>query len=660
MIFKTDYYHPMDREYNTKVVEDIGVGIKDIGMSVPLGIAAADVQGIAATIRQGVGNIEIQFPGTGRGQRQAQTPEMYGKDQREAIRELMKANEIGLTTHATWGIPGLSGQDQQGNFSDEQRKFAIDEVKRAIEFAGDTAGKGSIVVHMGEFPRAISEEEWAREGGELKFRQYPEEPERAIVRVVDDRTGQVLTQVRKNQLVPRAVWNTYEGKDEYADSKGQNVKPGDYVDYDGNKIEELKDRVPKYDKEKNTFIIQRQSWNDFVEEAKKRNEVEARKRGISIEEFKMQFPYEYVLPEEAFLQATTETQEAIAKGWAGNYSQRLDREFDSLKKLRQAREYYKKVEEAVSEEEKWKITQWIRDRYTEAAELIPPEAKMPTEVLDKAIRDMERDINSIKDMVTGQLQSAEEQAILREHAVSAKKYALDRSMQSIAEAGMHAMQRSKDKGHPLFLTLENVFPESYGGHPAELKNLVFGAREKMANILHEQGYSMDNAKKIAENHVKATLDTGHLNTWKKYFTGSDEQFRKWLLEQTEDLAKSGIIGNVHLSDNFGYQDDHLAPGQGITPVKEMVKILKKHGYKDALTVEPGADASTDQSAFHGLMKTWRYFGSPVYGMVAPARFPGRWADIQHSYFGQTEPPYFIFGAYAPSNEWTLWSGVPME
>jgi hypothetical protein len=96
-------------------------------------------------------------------------------------------------------------------------------------------------------------------------------------------------------------------------------------------------------------------------------------------------------------------------------------------------------------------------------------------------------------------------------------------------------------------------------------------------------------------------------------------------------------------------------------VKETVQILKKFGYDKALTVEPGADASTDLSDFHGLMKTWRYFGSPIYGMApSPTAAPRTWGQVQYSYFGQNQPPYFVFGAYAPSNDWTLWSQVPME
>ena len=139
-----------------------------------------------------------------------------------------------------------------------------------------------------------------------------------------------------------------------------------------------------------------------------------------------------------------------------------------------------------------------------------------------------------------------------------------------------------------------------------------------------------------------------------------------MLKKVEEMAKKNIIGSVHLTDNLGYQDEHLAPGQGNTPVTEMIKILKKNGYNGPLIVEPGADATTDLSDFHGLMKTWRLFGSTIYGMGsggAGLRAPGRqraWSEVQYGYFGQTQPPYFVFGGYSPSEDWTLWSGVPME
>ena len=59
------------------------------------------------------------------------------------------------------------------------------------------------------------------------------------------------------------------------------------------------------------------------------------------------------------------------------------------------------------------------------------------------------------------------------------------------------------------------------------------------------------------------------------------------------------------------------------------------------------------------MKTWKLFDSPVYGVGAGMRGRG-WGSLGEGYLGVAHPPYFVFGGYSPSEEWTLWSGVPLE
>src|SRR3989338_4509620 len=664
MIFNTGYYHSMDRQNPEGSLSSLGLGIKDIGMSVPLGIAAGDVQGVNAKIRQGTGNIEIQFAGAGGGQRNAQTPEMWGREARQALEEMGRANEVNFNVHATFRIGGMAGQDQHGNFNDSHRKFSVDEVKRAIHFAADTARGGSVVIHTGEFQRPISEEPWA-EGGKL-FRSFHEEPEKAVKALVDTRTGQVLQQIRKNQIVARAALERAPDDYEYVSQKDYDplgirkgetifVKKDEYVDYEGNKVI-FKDRVPKYNKAENRFEIIWQSWDDMVKEAEERNKQKEKELGRQL------LPDERLSPEETFLIATTETQERIAKSWAGAYAQDLDKEFESLEKLKKARDFQAKVEAGISEEEKWKLLKRIE---SDSHGFLPPEYKMPLEILDEQIQRLRQRIEDHREMVTGQQQNAEEQRIIREHAVSAEKYALKRSYLSYAEAGIYAMEETKVKRlpRPIVVTMEHIFPESYGGHPQELKTLILGSRQAMADLLQQKGYSEEQARKAAETHIKGTIDTGHINMWRKYYQGDDKSFHHWIVDQMEDLAQHRLIGNVHLSDNFGYQDDHLAPGQGSSPIKEIMAVLKKHGYKGAVTVEPGADASVDQGDFHGLLKTWRYFGSNVYGVGGVPRSasgPNNWAHIEHGYFGRTYPPYFILGAYAPSNDWRLWSEVQLE
>ncbi len=681
MIFNQGYSHPLDRSYHAgdEVSEDsdtndVGFGVGDVGMSVPMGIAAGNVQGVAVKIREGAGNLEIGFPGAVSGNRQSQTPGMYGKDTRQALRELAKINEVNLTTHSAYSVMGLSGQDQQGNFSKEYRKLATDEIKRAIEFAADTAQGGSVVVHTGEFERPISEEPWA-EGG-AKFRRFDDEPEQAIIRVVDKRTGQVMTQVRKNQRVAVADWlvadedrdgvYSWNSDEKDAGLRGKNtqIKKGDYVDYEGNKIIDPLSvehgRLPAYDTETGRFKVRMAEWDHFKREADEYNRLMEKKLGRQLTE------EETMTPEERHIRSTLETNEGYARGWALSFSVRMKESAEHIQKLRKAKEFYEKVWENTPEEERWKL----KEEEGRFSKFVPGDVKSPVETLSKEIWRLEQEMAYNQQSAISQEKQAYDSRETQENVVSAKKYALSEAKKAYAEAALHAYDQTKQKhleDNPLMITMENIFPERYGAHPGELKTLVLNAREEMAKQLQEQrGLDAEAAKKAAETHVKATIDTGHFNMWRKYFTGSDEQFKNWLIREVEDLAKNRVVGNVHLTDNFGYQDDHLAPGQGTAPVKEIAKILKKHGYEGPLTVEPGADASTDLSDFHGLMKTWREFGSNVYGAgyggaTGPATHgPNRWGEVQYSYFGRNQPPYFVFGSYSPSNDWTLWTETPME
>ena len=708
MVEFSSYSNPMDRGYRNKSASDdstndLDISVKDIGQSVPMGIAAANVQGVAAKIKSGASALEIGFPGAVRGQRQAQTPEMFGKDQRQAFKEIAEVNEVSLTTHASYGIMGLAGMDQQGNFSKEHRKLAVDEIKKAIEFAGDAARGGSVVVHTGEYQRPISEEDWAFKDPNdhskgHRFLHYGEEAERAVIRVVDERTGQVMTQVKKNQRVARPVWlkATEENEGWHIVTRKNEIlghNPGDkvyihkedYLDYEGNPLD-ITERVPVYDSGSGRFKVKYNEWEDFVEEAKERNLINSKKAGMSLEEYKNNYYYKrdsngnsFIEPEEAFLRATLETSEGHSRGWALNYSEHFEEHKKVLDKLLKARDFYKKLEETVPEDEKWKLKKEAHDsasRYV--GNLVPSDYKNPSEIMEDAIKSIRKSMEFEHQSSASQQQQAEDSRETQNHITSAKKYALNESFKSYAEAGIYAMDTTRRKhveNNPIMITMENIFPESYGAHPDELKFLIENSRKEMAEqLMKQRGLSEKQAEEAAATHIKATLDTGHLNMWRKYWQNdpkksmdkNDEDFKNWMLKKTGELAEKGMIGNVHLTDNYGYQDDHLSPGEGTAPVKDIVAVLKKNGYKGALTVEPGADASTDLGDFWGLMKTWKLFGSPVYGAHGPVGAgassspKAKWGDIQYSYFGQANPPYYVFGPYSPSQDWTLFSQVPLE
>ncbi|MBI2658878.1 sugar phosphate isomerase/epimerase [Candidatus Woesearchaeota archaeon] len=705
-----DYFNSMDPEtYGEKPSYGLDLGVKDIGMSVPMGISAANVAGIYSKIRMGAGNIEIQFPGYRMGSRNAQTPEMLGEDQRQAIRELSMANEVKFTTHASFQLMGMMGRDERGNFSIYNATQDMFELKRAIDFQADMGG-GSVVIHSGEFERPMTDmyldDESGRinlardPSGRLMFKQAHTQEVDARFELLDDRTSAKIETVQKNKLVAHPVWNKaekdYWGYDNSDVPENQKqkilIREGDYVDYGGQKIidpyDSLKGRVPKFNEGKKLFDVKLKSFEDFKKEAEEYN--------MYFEQKHRRKPnyYEKMYPEEAYVKATLDAQESVARGWSLQFSQRAISSLKALGKLEEAKKFYEQLEASVPPEEQWKLLKQDDELYRITGGFVAPETKKPTELIDKVIFNVKRELDYDRSTAAGQEQQAIDTYTTKEHIITPIKRLEKQGVRLYAEAGIHALRKTRDPNNPVTVAVEHIFPERFGGHLEELKWIIKKSRERMVDLLTQpeieygvsmspkevkegekqpnpyyMGVSRNEAEKLAERHIKATLDTGHINLWRKYWQEdprktreeNDNTFNKWVFNQVESLAKEKMVGNVHLADNYGYHDDHLAPGQVNSPIKEIMSILKRHGYEKAITVEPGADASTDLSDFHGLMKTWKFFGSPVYGMgFRGAGVPQTWADVQYSFFGQNKPPYYIFGGYAPSNDWTLWSAVPLE
>jgi len=704
-----DYFNAMDPEtYGEKPAYGAELGIKDIGMSVPMGISAANVAGIYSKIRMGAGNIEIQFPGYRMGSRNAQTPEMLGEDQRQAIRELSMANEVKFTTHASFQLMGMMGRDERGNFSIYGATQDMFELKKAIDFQADLGG-GSVVIHSGEFERPMTDiyldDETGRlnlardPSGRLLFRQAHTQEVDARFELLDDRTSQKMETVQKDRLVAYPVWHREPQARWGIDQDGNRayIEKSDYIDYQGKKIinpyDPLRGRVPEYDSAKGRFKIDLKHFDYFRQESEEYNKwfekVHGRKPGY----------YEKRYPEESFLYSTLETNEGNSRGWALYYGRDTEREIKAIKKLEELKEYYKQLDISVPQEEKWKLLKEDRELYSITQGLLPPETKDPLHFIDEQIKEANKRLEFSRQSSASQEQQAWDTYETKQHLVTPIKRLEKHGVRLYAEAGVHALRKTRDPNNPVTVAIEHIFPERFGGHLEELKWIIKKSRERMVDLLTQPeveygasmapqeidkeklekglmqpnpyytGVSREEAEKLAERHIKATIDTGHINLWRKYWQEDPRKtreqnegtFKKWVLDQVEGLAKEKMVGNVHLADNYGYNDDHLAPGQGNSPIREIVSILKKYGYEKAITVEPGADASTDLSDFHGLMKTWRFFGSPVYGMgFRGSGVPQTWSDVQYSFFGQNKPPYYIFGGYAPSNDWTLWSAVPLE
>ena len=624
MAFESDYWHTLDNPVAKKLNLDPGT----LGISTPP--FKDQVESLRTRIFQGASRIELGFTGSGKGNlaQGSTTQEQYGKEERESIRHLAKLNEVQLSTHATFGIGGLSGfSSEEKGFSKTAAEHSLNEVKRAIDFAADTAGGGPIVLHTQEFPRPISNVK--PEGVKGRFEGFPGEETEGMIYFADKRTGEISA-IKKDVIIPKPKLINKDNPDE------------GYV----------RDAEGKIEFEKKKF------W-EYIEEEK--NILRKKNPGFD----------ENYIQKESELNVLKEFEKRQIERLEGE-RERFDtgvRDFEKeLRSLNNLKENYNKVlnESQDKEAVRAMLRQRIRSDPNLARGLnlhIPEEEEKfirePEKFLDEAIKDKKSTEKYYREAVISygrELETAKErQSTLR----PIEEVGLNRSAETIARAAIFAYDKEKLKKleRPLFVAPENLFDTSYGSDPRELRKVIETSREKMAEKLVEdtaRHLSKEQAKKIAEEHIKATFDIGHLNTWRKYFTGNDEEFKKWVLKEVEDLQKREIIGHVHLSDNFGYYDEHVSPGFGNAPVAEFVKKLKEFGYKGTMLVEPGHQ---DARAWTEAM---RNLHSPIYRSKS-------WTDIESGYFGKNYVPGYAVGSYAPDislgdehRDFKFWSGVSIE
>src|SRR3989344_4429044 len=618
------YWHALDRQGLGNAGE-LEIDPLRIGISHGIGDVG---EGLKANIFRGLRTVELGFFGTGKGFRSQPTgsnPESFGTQEREDMRHLARINEVELSTHAAPDLGPLSGFDGR-QFSKEQKEGSLQEVRRALDFAAETARGGAVVVHIGsrngEFPRAIFE-------ADEQFLANPEERKRAPLNLVNEETGQVI-QLPRTLKLPEPVYSDPETK--------KNIV--------------MEDGKIKY------------VYRDFEYYDEKARE-EAKKEGKDT----------YDAGEYIYKQFRKKEQE-LAHGESLRYmniAQEGKKQHDALQKVYD--NFKIKLEDGSNVEA---VRTFVREQLQQRG--IFPEKSIdreefntylekPEVFLQETIKQLENNYKSHEEIAISRGRDARQVEEEMKQVKPIQEYALGEIKDSLARAAIEAYRMEKSRGleQPLFISPENWSPESYGSHPKEYREVIIQSREEMANrLMHQEGMNKQQAQKIAEDHIRGTFDVGHLNFWRKYFQPSeaaksdpkkiDEEFRKWIDKETEGLARDGVIGNVHLSDNFGYHDEHLAPGQGNAPIEKFAEKLEKYGYKGKYIGEPGGQKEGFyHTAWTGALNTLR---SPIYRV---GNSYARWSDMEHSYFGNVpQSPGFLVGDIVPSKDWTLWSETPLE
>ncbi|MBW2995147.1 sugar phosphate isomerase/epimerase [Candidatus Woesearchaeota archaeon] len=620
-----NYYTSMDREYAMKDEPVAGITVFE-------GVDGRFPTAVASKIKMGADAVELQLSqedfSKGMG------AESYGKEARQDIKDLAAYNDIKINSVHISHLPNMSGYDGKEGFNERVRDQIINEIRKEIDFAADVTNGASVVVHTGEFPRAM-----AKSGRFKEFELYPGEEKEAMIGLADKQSGQAFAQIRSDQ-----EFTFVKPKRDEKTGKLERDKNGNVVPEWATREEEK-----KYATETDFEPVTVNKYRDeLLEKAKELKNLRNAK--------------------EFFIDNHKLDQGGLSHDELMNLD---ERELASMaffidlqsNKLFEARSNY---DVAMAEYQ----------HYKHNSELARGEAEK------NSYRKM---AESYRERAAAVAQQQEEIKKQINRTVPMRSAAMIRTEDTLAQAGVIAMDKTKEKHlkNPLVMTPENIFPWDFGSHPDEMIEMVQGARDRMVKLLTNprtadmkgreidnpfwhKGLSAEQAKKLASEHIKATLDTQHLGMWKKHFERKpgeteeqrDKRFNKWYTKQVENLADKGIIGNVHLVDGLGLGHSHLPAGQGRYPVAEAIEKLRAKGFTGPISSEGHGEGPERQ-----LASAWEMVGKPTGLYHAATQQAQSWTDVSNSYFGsQRYPPGYIVGDFAKkiSPDFTLWSGVPLE
>ena len=119
-----------------------------------------------------------------------------------------------------------------------------------------------------------------------------------------------------------------------------------------------------------------------------------------------------------------------------------------------------------------------------------------------------------------------------------------------------------------------------------------GAVVRLENVYEtEPELFLELLKGVNAPNLEVCLDVGHLLA----FGGGD--FPRWL------QALTPVVGQLHLHDNDGQGDTHLALGAGRVPLAEVLQHFAARGRRPLVTLEPHQEGSLEPSLDY-LARVW--------------------------------------------------------
>ncbi|MBI2663700.1 hypothetical protein HYX15_04185 [Candidatus Woesearchaeota archaeon] len=193
--------------------------------------------------------------------------------------------------------------------------------------------------------------------------------------------------------------------------------------------------------------------------------------------------------------------------------------------------------------------------------------RYPREVIAKKWKEVDEEEKRIYDRVVSTLSRLPIPEVWK----STDDFSKEKTAQTVADATFEVYKKYGSNSPTT--VVENIFPEWTISRAEDLKETIEKSRKIFAEKLSKEKHiSMDEAKKVASKHIGVTWDVGHINMLRKQ--GFTEQE---IIQEAKKIAP--LVKQVHLTDNFGFNDVHLPAGMGNVPIEGQLKELQKKGFK---------------------------------------------------------------------------------
>ncbi len=464
------------------------------------------------------------------------------------IRRLNKLTGSEATLHAPIQDLDLAGFTQQG-WNEYERKESVEKLKSAIDRAHhmDINGNIPITVHAGGFPAQKWQKEGLYEGGEIKEEQKKLQDQRSEMVIVNQDTGQMQS-VR------------YKEKDYISGRKVAWTPEYSMDNLNRTSWDEEKLRIMQWKKDMNEVqdrfdALHRQKLELLKSAEGKKLLTENEKRELSALSAEEEKVDNY--REETYTHIRSLTEDMYSR-----YKKFKTDESEIQK--RQHEQQFKQVIDKMGEDEK-RIKKIIDElnKNEERSEKIKSKSEY-----EDLMNERNRLIKMYKDTTYNQseiIARAVEKLSPPKTWVPVDDFAKEKVSSSITEAALYAYKKYGEKA-PI-VSIENVYPEFALSRAESLKETVELAKKNFAEELKKK-VGEKKAKEIANKIIGVTWDVGHIYMLKKYGY-SDEDIKK----EAEKIGKH--VTHIHLTDNFGFEDSHLPPGEGTVNIKEQMREIEK-------------------------------------------------------------------------------------